>query len=93
MRKELVLGFILLVSCSGETSICKGIEGTYCSLDCEAVTVSCSWGGVSATEVDCESGCIARTELLAKLCDAGVEEDIEVVESEMVCEVEPTTSI
>jgi hypothetical protein len=30
---------------------------------------------------------MARNELLNELCDAGVDEDIEVVESEMVCDV------
>jgi len=93
VRRSILFCWLSILCSSCASSICREAEGSYCPLNCAPVVMSCSWGGYEVAREDCPTGCVARGELLMELCDAGVKEDISVVEEEMVCEeVESTSS-
>lgn len=68
------------------SALCRAIEGRYCHEACTSVVIHCSWEEYEVTTDSCPDECNARSQLLIALCDDGVDEDIEVIEAEMVCE-------
>jgi len=92
MRCSLRVGVLLLAAmcwgACGGSSICESAERRFCFAVGSEVPTRCAWGDFEVTVPNgSDDFCMARNELLNELCDAGVDEDIEVVESEMVCDV------
>ncbi|MBX2804208.1 MAG: hypothetical protein KTR31_41490 [Myxococcales bacterium] len=74
-------------------SLLAGCEGGACELandrlgcpECADGVVTCSFEGVSATELSC-GGCQARVGLYQALCDQGSTASREEIEAGLVCE-------
>jgi len=80
--KTLTLSFVLAVAAAcQQPPACQ--EASPCPDLPNAIRARCSWGGYEATGA---TACFARGDLVGLLCEEGVEEEIEVLDAEIVCE-------
>jgi hypothetical protein len=78
------------LGCGGEPEelpVCSKDAARVCfDLYCDNVAMRCSWEGFVVEDPDaCPDACILRGQLIGELCEAGVEEEVEQIEAEIVC--------
>ena len=79
--------FILLTGCneSGETDACALFASNEGCPECADGEVTCSYGDASVTLFSC-GGCQAEFGLYYELCEAGITDSAETIQTDMVCE-------